>query len=118
MKKALGIDVGGSLFIGYPNNSWSTLSEIQTALSGVYLVYELATPTTASLTQFNPLSDIEQGGTEEFVDYGVEQSTRDVTIPCGTDTDFYQGLSLPALPTSGGKVELTYDPTTGAFTWE
>ena len=53
---------------------------------GTNTVVKLVTPTTATLTPFNPLSDIEQGGTEEFIDYGVQQSTRDVAIPCGNES--------------------------------
>ena len=41
-----------------------------TAMSGVYLVYELATPTTELATPYANPQTIALGGVEEFVDYG------------------------------------------------
>jgi hypothetical protein len=49
-------------------------------MSGVYLVYELATPTTETLTPYTSPIDVEAGGTEEFVD------NRTVPIPVGNET--------------------------------
>lgn len=52
------------------------------------ILYELATPTTATLTPYEKLQPIEQGGTEEFIDYGVQSGTRDVAIPAGNETAY------------------------------
>ena len=126
------------------DDSKASLTEAQfkTAMSGVYLLYEKATPTTETVT--NPtlygiwkldannnlyfdgdeVSDIpnpqivENGGTEEFIDAEVTAGNRDVSMPCGGNRKYRQAVSVPALPTTGGKVELTYNPTTGAFSWE
>lgn len=57
-----------------------TTSQFKTAMSGVYLVYELATPTTESATPYTSPIDVEAGGTEEFVD------NRTVPIPVGNET--------------------------------
>ena len=61
---------------------------------------------------------VENGGTEEFIDEEVQAGNRDVSMPCGGNRKYRQAVSVPALPTSGGKVELTYDTTTGQFSWE
>lgn len=54
-------------------------------------MYELATPTTESAdTYINP-QIVDADGTEEFVDYGVEQETRDVAVPVGHDSLYYNG---------------------------
>ena len=80
------------------------------------LIYKLATPTTASLTPYSELQNIASGGTEEFIDYGVSQGTRDVSIPVGGDRKYYQGMELPTLPTAAGAHNLQYNPASG-FSW-
>lgn len=73
------------------DNTYSDGVSIQNSLNGVYLVYELATPTTESAdTYINPQM-VDADGTEEFVDYGVEQETRDVAVPVGHDSLYYNG---------------------------
>lgn len=104
--------------INIKDDDYNNVTDFKNAMSGVKLVYQLATPTTAELTPFTELQNIESGGTEEFIDYGVEQGTRDVAIPCGQESEYNSGVSVPNLPTSGGKVELTYNPANGQFTWE
>ena len=124
------------------DTDYTDATAFKTAMSGVYLVYEKATPTTETVT--NPtlygipkldsnnnlyydgdtVSDIPNpqivvsGGTEEFVDAEVQAGNRDVSIPVGGNRKYRQAVSVPSLPTSGGKVELTYDPTNGVFSWE
>ena len=77
------------------------------------LIYQLATTTSETAT---PFVENEKVGTEEFIDYGVSQNTRDVAIPVGTETDYYQGMELPPLPTASGNHNLQYNPSTG-FSW-
>ena len=67
-------------------------------MNGVKLIYELATPTTASLTPFNPLSTIEQGGTEEFIDYGIQESDRDVSIPISASEFYFENATVVEVP--------------------
>ena len=109
------------------DNSYSTATAFKTAMSGVYLLYELATPTTETVT--NPtlygiwkldannnlyfdgdeVSDIPNpqivpdGGTEEYIDAAVIDGLRDVSIPAGQDTDYSEDLvkkleDLPYIP--------------------
>lgn len=69
----------------------NTPNTFKTAMSGIYLVYELATPTTESAdTYINP-QIVDADGTEEFVDYAYSQSTRDVAVPVGHDSLYYNG---------------------------
>ena len=63
------------------DTAFTDATALQTALDGVYLIYELATPTTASGTPFtNPMLC---GSTEEFTD------TRTIKMPCGHDSLYY-----------------------------
>lgn len=73
-----------------------TLEQFKTFLSNnkLQIQYPLATQTTASLTPFNPLSTIEQGGTEEFIDYEESAGNRDVAIPVGHNTDYFNSSIL------------------------
>ena len=96
----------------------TTKEQMQTKYSGKKVIYEIATPTTATLAPYTSLQNIESGGTEEFIDYGVEQGTRDVAIPCGQESEYNSGMGIPNLPTSGGKVALNYNPADGKFSWE
>lgn len=78
----------GKIFIC--DDRYSDAATFKTAMSGVYLVYELATPTTEQAEVYRELQISAHGGTEEFIDAGVTATTptRDVSIPVGTET-FY-----------------------------
>ena len=77
--------------------SSSTAEQFKTAMSGVYLVYELATPTTELAEPYQNPQRSDASGTEEFVDYGVESSTRDVSIPVGTNSTYTTSAIIPPL---------------------
>ena len=63
------------------NDSCTTTSDITTALNGVYLIYEKATPTAKSYTPFtNPMLC---GATEEFTD------SRSLKMPTGYQALYY-----------------------------
>lgn len=96
------------------NHDYNSAEAFKTAMSGVYLIYELATHTTEQTTPFTETEIV--GSTEEFIDYEVAQNNRDVAIPVGTDTDYYQEMKLPSLPTTSGNHNLIYNPSTG-FGW-
>ena len=90
---------GNNIYI--KDTAYTDATAFTSAVSGQYIVYELDTPTTATLTPFNPLSDIEDGGTEEFVDYPVSQDDRDVSIPAGVEemfVSFGRKISVPDPP--------------------
>jgi hypothetical protein len=73
--------------------AYTDVATFKTAMSGVYLVYELATPTTETADHYiNPQRSIENG-TEEFVD-GL---TRDVMVPVGNVTQYYQSEIIPII---------------------
>ena len=78
---------------------YETAADFKAAMSGVYLVYEKATPTTETLTSFDYPQSV--GSLEEITDYKVEQEDRDVAIPTGHVTE-YMGkggeFTLPTLP--------------------
>lgn len=68
----------------------------KTAMSGVYLVYELATPTTEEAEPYQNPQIVDDFGTEEFVD------TRDVAVPVGHSTRYQPNLraKLEMMPNS------------------
>lgn len=61
------------------DSAYTDSATLITALSGVYLVYELATQTTESAEPYQYLQICDGDGTEEFVDAG----NRDITVPVG-----------------------------------
>ena len=80
------------------DTSIATAAAFKTAMSGVYLVYELATQTEESATPYQENQVVNDFGTEEYVD------TRDVPIPVGHDTLYQQNLraKLEMAPNSPG----------------
>ena len=78
-------------------------SDVKTALSGVYLVYELATPTTESADAFTSPQIIDDFGTEEF----VVTETSGVAMPVGHKSRYTANLKAkvemaPNSPDSNG----------------
>ena len=110
--KAIAISTGS--YISIVDKDYTNPQTFKTAMSGVYLIYELATPTTEQTTPFTETEIV--GSTEEFIDYEVAQDNRDVAIPVGTETDYYQEMKLPSLPTTSGNHNLIYNVATG-FGW-
>ena len=51
---------------------------------GTNTVYKLTTPTTESADPYTALQVCDPDGTEEWVDYGVAQGTRDCAMPAGS----------------------------------
>lgn len=68
------------------NSSLTDPAAFKAAMSGVYLVYELATPTTEQGTPFIDPSIVYPNGTEEYID------TRTVPVPVGNDTEYTEDL--------------------------
>ena len=77
--------------------SYSDATLFKSALDGVYLVYEKATPTTESAKSFQSPQRAFTNGTEEFIDAGVITSTRDVSIPVGNNSTYYLSVALPPI---------------------
>ena len=124
-----------------------TGEQFAASLSGIYLVYELATPTTETADPYQNPQIVEDFGTEEYID------TSDVAIPVGHDTTYRANLraklemapnspdgdgdyivrqvngqneyvlltkELPAAPTSDGNYILKCTVASGVatYTWE
>ena len=64
------------------DTSYTDATTFKTAMSGVCLVYELATPTTEQSTPFTSPQIVYSDGTEEYID------TRDVPIPVGHESEY------------------------------
>lgn len=69
--------------IGIKDSNYTDKDTFKAAMSGVYLIYELATPTTETADAYQNPQIVNDFGTEEYVD------NRAVAIPVGHDT-FYQ----------------------------
>ena len=70
------------------DSAYADAASFKEAMSGVMLVYELATPTVETATPYTNPQVVNRYGTEEYSDYGVEQGTRNVSIPVGHDTQY------------------------------
>lgn len=66
--------------VAVKDTSYNDANTFKTAMSGVYLVYELATPTTESADAYTQSQRV--GATEEFVD------ARSVEIPVGNESEY------------------------------
>jgi hypothetical protein len=79
-------------------------------MSGVYLVYELATPTTEEADPYTEIQSIESGGTEEFVG---------ATIPVGHESVYPRTLA-DTMPTQDGSYTLALTVSGGkpSVEWE
>ena len=85
------------------DSNYATAASLKTALNGVYLVYELATPTTESADPYQETQICSDWGSEEFVD------SRTVPMPVGSES-FYQ-LNLRA------KLEMAPNSPSGDGDW-
>ena len=81
-----------------------TADQFKAAMSGVYLVYELATPTEESAAPYTNPQTVSDWGTEEYVDAAVQEGDRDVAVPVGHLTDYLANLrdKLQNLPDAAG----------------
>lgn len=64
------------------DSAYTDAATFKTAMSGVMLVYELATPTTETADPFTSTQVINLDGTEEYID------TRTVSIPVGHESNY------------------------------
>lgn len=86
-----------------------------TMTDGVNTVYKLSTPEVTYVASYINPQVVSNFGAEEYVDYGVEQSDRDVAVPVGHVSVYHLNLrdkleNMPALPdTDGAYVLLRQD---------
>jgi len=88
-------------YINVMDSTYTDAATFKTAMNGVYLVCELATPTTESADPYTSPQIVDNWGTEEFVD------ERTVPIPVGHNsrypkTDNYKLANIPAPPGGAG----------------
>ena len=96
------------------DSAYTDATSFKNSLDGVYLVYELATPTTETADPYTQIQICDPDGTEAFVDYGVESGDRDVAIPVGHSTFYLMDLKgkledipdIPEAPASNGTYTL------------
>ena len=101
----------GSDPIIFCNTSYTDATTFKTAMNGVYLVYELYTPTSETADAFINPQIVDARGTEEYVDYAESQGTRDVAIPVGHNSKYYADLkskieNIPDVPSTNGTYTL------------
>lgn len=83
------------------DSAYNDATAFKTAVSGVMLVYELSTPTTEYTSPFEANQIVDANGTEQYIDAGVEAGTRDVAIPVGHDTKYFNGKAYVKPLTAG-----------------
>lgn len=89
------------------DSAYTDATEFKASLDGVYLVYELASPTTEQAETYTNPQIVDDFGIEEYIDYAYSQGDRDVAIPVGHVTQYMQNLRdklqhLPDLADSDG----------------
>lgn len=98
----------------------STKDQFATAMSGIYLLYELATPTIEDADSYMDPQNVDNWGTERFVDYHVEQGDRDVEIFVGHTTKYPPDLKaklemVPTNPADDGVYVLKMEDGEGGY---
>lgn len=93
---------GQGKYVNVRDSAYTSAADFKAAMSGVYLVYPIATPTEETAEPYASPQVIDDFGTEEFIDAGVEADTRDVSIPVGNTTYYTANLrdKLQHLPDS------------------
>lgn len=74
------------------DDSYTDATLFKASLSGVYLVYELADPTTATADPYTNPQIVDEWGTEQFTDYAFDAETRDIPVPVGHLSKYYPNL--------------------------
>ena len=83
--KGVSVLNNGQLRISDPDNTYSkNTATFKTAMNGVYLIYELATPTKETVAGYSNPHTLIRKGAEEFVD------NRTIPIPTGHETEYAQ----------------------------
>lgn len=105
--KVVGISNGGAIAIIDSTYDSSDATAFKTAMSGQYLVFEKETPSTETADPFTAIQDVSPYGTEEYIDYGVEQGTRDIAVPVG-----HQSVYADIVPIYGwDEIKVYVSPT-------
>ena len=109
--KEIGINQNGRVFVN--DFSYTDAATFKAAMSGVYLVYELAEPTTEEAEPYTSPQIVDDWGTEEFVTTSI--------VPVGHNTSYPANLRdklqhLPDLPDDDGYYMTQVDGTQMSLT--
>lgn len=89
------------------DSRYTDAATFKTAMSGKKLVFLKETPEPFAAEPYQYPMVVDPLGTEEFIDYGVEEGTRDVAIPVGHESEYQEDMvakleTLPHLADSDG----------------
>ena len=127
--KEIGTNTSGGASTSYiivKDSSYGTdATAFKTAMNGVKLAYELATPTTETADPYTAIQICDSDGTEAFTDALVEAGTRDVAIPAGTETTYFEDMAgklaelppIPSAPSANGTYTLKAVVSSGSVTY-
>lgn len=95
-----------------------TAEQVKTAMSGVYLVYELNEPTEETTDTYQETQQVDNWGTEQYLP--PLNDTRPCEVPVGHDTDYLTDLKskleiLPNLPSTDGTYVCEVESGTGEY---
>ena len=107
-------NLSASKYVLIRDDSYTDAATFKTAMSGVYLLYELATPTTETAEPYIEVQVVDKDGTEQFVTSGI--------VPVGTYTEYPEDLvgkldSIPNPPTAAGRYVLQATVASGKVTY-
>ena len=101
---------GTTLVVCFTDQTFTTKEMVDAYLANhpFTIVYERNTPEPFTAEPFQSPMVVDPLGTEEFVDYAVEQGERDVKIPCGHNSEYPADLRgklqhLPSLASADGR---------------
>ena len=102
-------------YITIRDSSYTDAAAFKAAMSGVYLVYELATPTTEQAEPYQEVQIVDPYGTEEYVTTGF--------VPVGHETEYPTDLrsvieKIADAPSEDGTYTLKATVTDGKVTYE
>ena len=109
----------GYIYVRDSSYSESTSSQFKSAMSGVYLVYELATPTDENSIPFTEVQECDNWGTEEWL--APTTDTRPCEVPVGHETDYLPDLKAklevaPNTPNENGVYVMEHNASGNSYT--
>ena len=108
------VGIGASGTVSIRDLSYSDASAFKQAMSGVYLVYPLATPTTETAEPYNPNQICDPNGTEEFISTTVAPVGHVTRYPLDVAGRLDNILSMP---TANGTYTLRAVVSNGTVTY-
>ena len=111
--KTIAVDATNGRVYVY-DTAYSSSTDFKTAMNGVYLVYELATPTTETSDTFEKYQICNPKGTEEYITLN--------DVPVGHNTKYFEDVignieNIPQPPTANGTYTLKCTVSSGVATY-